>query len=61
MLKEKCAIVHGFAKISESIGHVLQLATILCNREVALDKGTELRVEEESLSHLVADELIFML
>jgi len=44
-VEDQDTILHGSAKVTERVRHALHLVAELADREVALDEGTEARVE----------------
>jgi len=47
-LRTKITVLHGPAEVAERVRHALHLAAELADGEVALDEGTEARVELQS-------------
>jgi hypothetical protein len=53
------AITNRFAEISKLVSHGLEAVAIVGDRQIALDEGAELGVEEKSAGLLVPEELLF--
>jgi hypothetical protein len=47
-VEDQDAVLHGQAKVAEGVRHALHMAAELANGEVALDEGTEARIETQS-------------
>jgi len=56
-VEDQDTVLHGPAEVAERVHRALHLAAELADGEVALDKGTEARVEPQSPGFDVAQEL----
>ena len=58
-VEDESAVGNGLTKITEGIGHPFELATVVGDGEISLAEVAKLRVEEESSSLPVPEELGF--
>ena len=56
-VENESAVLNGFAKIGEVVGHVLELLAVVGDGEIILHECSELGVENEGASLAVTQEL----
>jgi len=49
-VEDEGAVLNGFAKVGEVVGHALELLAVIGDREITLHKSSELGVEDEGAS-----------
>jgi hypothetical protein len=57
-VEDEDLIINGCAEVSQTIGHGLELTTVLINREVTLNKSTKDSIKVKSMMLTVTKKLI---
>lgn len=57
-VQDQGAVTDDLTKINEIIGHHLELLTVVVDREINLSEGVEIGIKVESVSLLVAEEVL---
>jgi hypothetical protein len=58
-IENKGAVQNWFTQGSQGVGRMLHLVAIICDREIPLNKGLKLSVEEDGMSFFIANKLFF--
>jgi hypothetical protein len=57
-VEDEDPVINGYSKVSQTIGHGLELMAVLIDREVTLNKSTKGRIKVKSTVLTVTEKLV---